>query len=263
MKEKNTNPNIDVLPLATMILEDYQRDLDLEWAKAIADNFSEDMVGPLVVHLNEDGQYAVLDGSHRRWAMMTLNHTDAFCLVLTGMTYEERAAYFRKQNKSRKQPTTYDDFKAGLKEKDPVCMAINSVAAKNDFTIGKNAGQLRSIQMLILICKTYGVMVLDSVLKLIGDTWRDEHLALRREFLGGVAEFVKRFGPADFVERMSNCDVRRIWRTYNELCTNAIVSTAASMRKAFCFSLVQHYNAGLRRNSPRFLRMEDYYENLA
>ena len=79
----------------------------------------------------------------------------------------------------------------------------------------------------------------------------------RREFLVGTAEFVHRYGAAQFAERMRFRNIAEIWQDYlAESSHSNRTSSDPAMRRAFCRVLVRHYNKGLSSNSKKRLVME-------
>ena len=253
---------VDYLPLDKMVLEGYQRKTKQEQVQDIVDEFNEARLNALIVHRLPGGKFALLDGAHRKNSLEKKGYTHALCIILNGMTYEQRADYFAEQNKNSRPLNQLEKFKAKNEAQDELSVAVNTIVSKNGFTTAKGPNKIRSLLVLKEICEAHGAFVLDGTLHLIRETWGDEKLALRREFLVGVSEFVRRYGKADFVARMRQYDIYSIWRKYKEL--YASNNGASAVRLSFCASLVQHYNRGIKRNSRRFLKMEDYYlENLA
>ena len=255
MKERVPYQEIDYLALKDLRMDHYQRNTNQQRVKDMAADFDENRVMVLLVSYR-DGQYFLIDGGHRRSTMLQLGYTHALCIVLRGLTYEREAYYFRMQDKNNQRPSHPEKFQAGIEEKDEQHVAINEIVRKYDFAIGRSKNSIQSIKELFNICEMYGVQTLDTVLQLIRETWDGATLALRRESLIGLAEFVHRFGRVEFVERMRQRDIYTIWRKFKELYANALGSTTAPARNAFCASLVHFYNKGLQRNSRRYLKME-------
>jgi len=253
---KSTQQVLEQIALAACVPTNYQRGTDDSQVKDIVNEFDEAKLGALTVSLR-DGNYHIIDGLHRSKAMKALGYTHALCVVLTGMTYEQEAEYFRKQNKNKRIISTFDDFKAGLESKDEVCIRIDEIVRANDFQIGKGGFfKIAAIRALFTIVEDYGYTVLDDTLCLIANTWNGIPKASQIECLLGIAEFVYRYGMVNFAERLRD-KFSAIWYEYCEaMRIRGSIGTATS-RKKFCRVLVEYYNKGLGSKSKKRLVWEE------
>jgi len=256
---KTTNQTIKMLPLGELVTGGYQRPTNTAQVDKIADSFDEARLGLPIVSERGD-RYHLLDGAHRVAALRKIGYTHAPCIVLTGLTYQDEADYFRTQDQNNRPLTKFNLFRAGLEAGDEMCVRIDEVCRANKYTVGmsgKNFNTIAAIFALSTICAVYGYDVLDTTLALIRDTWEGVSDATRREFLVGVAEFVHRFGTVKFAERMRFTNMAAIWQEYlAETYVGNRQSSDPTMRKAFCRVLVRHYNQGLKSNSKMRLVME-------
>ena len=259
MNAKYTNQTIQSLPVEELRLGGYQRPTNTAQVDKIAASFDEAKLGMIVVS-ERDGQYHLLDGAHRTAALRKLGYTHAMCIVLRGLTYADEADYFRSQNLNVRPLTKYNLFKAGLEAGDKVCVHIDEICRANGYMVSMSSrgfNNISAIYALTTICAVYGYSCLDATLKLIRATWEGVSNATRREFLVGIAEFVHRFGPADFAARMRYKNIAEIWQDYLAETSHSNRQTCdPAMRKAFCRVLVRHYNKGLASNSRKRLEME-------
>jgi len=259
MNAKYTNQTIQSLPVEELRLGGYQRPTNTAQVDKIAASFDEAKLGMIVVS-ERDGQYHLLDGAHRTAALRKLGYTHAMCIVLRGLTYGDEADYFRSQNLNVRPLTKYNLFKAGLEAGDKVCVHIDEICRANGYMVSMSSrgfNNISAIYALTTICAVYGYSCLDATLKLIRATWEGVSNATRREFLVGIAEFVHRFGPADFAARMRYKNIAEIWQDYLAETSHSNRQTCdPAMRKAFCRVLVRHYNKGLASNSRKRLEME-------
>jgi hypothetical protein len=259
MNDKATNQTIMMLPVGELLVGGYQRPTNTAQVDKIAANFDEAKLGLPIVS-ERDGKYHLLDGAHRTAALRKIGYTHAKCLVLTGLSYQDEADYFRTQNQNSRPLTKYNMFKAGLEAGEEMCVQIDAICRANGFVVGMSANRfhaIAAIYALTTICAVYGYEVLDSTLALIRDTWDGINNATRREFLVGVAEFVHRYGTVNFADRMRFRNLTAIWQDY--LAETSHANRQASdpaMRRAFCRVLVRHYNQGLKSNSKNRLSME-------
>jgi len=254
---KTTSQRLEQIALAECVPTNYQRATNDGQVADIVREFDEAKLGILTVSLR-DGSYHIVDGLHRSKALKALGYTHAPCIVLTGMTYEQEAAYFRKQNRNKRSIITFDDFKAGLEERDEECVKINGIVKANSFQIARSGGfsKIASIKTLVTIVRDYGYGVLDDTLCMIANTWNGIPKASQCDSLLGAAEFVSRYGMADFAERMKE-KFAVVFYDYTEAMRfRGSVGSAVSRRK-FCRALVIHYNRGLGSNSKKRLAWEE------
>ena len=260
-KPKTTNQSIKRVPLSEMVTDSgYQRTTNPKQVKNITNGFDESRIGILTVSYRE-GKFHLIDGMHRAHAMRNLGFTHAICDVLTGLTYEQEAEKFALQNDNKRPLRPIDIYKSGLEAKDHIAVGINEIVKGNGFHVGasgrKNYYRITAIKTLYTIAMEYGFCILDDTLCLIASTWPGLTKATQGESLMGVAEFVYRYGMADFTERMrEKCMV--VWYHYDEemRIRNAAVASMPP-HKLFCRILVEQYNAGLGSKSKRRLVWED------
>jgi len=254
---KVPNQRIQLIALDECVPANYQRATSIQQVEKIISEFDEARLGILTVSLR-DGRFHIVDGLHRSLVLKTLGYTHAFGLVLTGMTYEQEAAYFRRQNENRRNILTFDDFKAGLEEKDERCLKVDQIVRANEFQIGRGNSffQIASIQALFTIIRDFGYKVLDDTLCLLANTWSGIPQATRCESLLGVAEFVSRYGMAEFAERLK-AGFAAVYYDYTEAMRMQGSIGSSTSRKKYCRALVTHYNKGLRSNSKKYLIWEE------
>lgn len=258
LNTKTANIRIENLAVADLIPSDYQRKTDPTQVSNIVKKFDEAKLGTLTVS-QRDGKYYLIDGAHRSKVLRQLGYTHALCVVLTGLTYEQEAEYFRLQNEDKRQLTAFDTFNAGLQAANPLCVRINEIVKTNGFQIGKNNKdfyKLSSIHTLTSIVNNFGYKVLDDTLCLIANTWQGIPRASHSQSLNGVAEFVNRYGMAEFSERMRE-KFAVVWYDYTEAMRMRGAIGSIVSRKKFCKILVEHYNKGLNSLSKKRLVWEE------
>jgi hypothetical protein len=257
---KTTNQKTEYIALSDLYMDGYQRPTSTKQVNDICANFDESKLGFLTVS-HRDRKYYILDGAHRATVMRKLGYTHASCLVLEGLSYEEEAEYFLTQNENRRRLSQYDLFNAGLQAKEEICVKIAEVLEKNGFSVGnrvKNFNEIKAIFALKTVASVYGFETLDTVLRLIRRTWDGVNIATNREFLVGIAEFVKYFGERDFINRLKDKPVFAMWQEYLRISGQYAnrASDAPDIRKMFCRVLVDFYNRGLTRRSRNYLNYE-------
>jgi len=253
MEKKTPNQQFAYIPLAKIEPSDYQRTTNPSQVKNIVNNFDEAKLGTLTVS-SRDGKISIIDGSHRLSALRALNYSRALCEILTGLTIEEEADYFRRQGEGKRALKPVDLFRAGIIAGDEKCIRINEIIKANSFQIGfsnKDFYQISAIHTLFAIVEEYGFETLDRTLFLIASTWAGIPKASCGDSLLGVAEFIHRYGMVNFDKRLSS-SFHAIWYEYKE----ASARYSSKAREIFCRILVDYYNKGLGRNSRKRLKWE-------
>jgi hypothetical protein len=255
--DKSTNQRIWQVALADMEPESgYQRATNPAQVENIVKKFDESKLGILTVS-ERGGKYHIIDGAHRSKALRKLGYTHASCVVLSCLSFEQEAEYFRNQNQNRRLIKPIEFFRAGLMSGDAHCVNIHRIVRSNGFNIGAGSNDfyiLAAVHALFTIADEYGYAALDSTLRLIASTWNGIRRATQAESLLGIAEFIHRYGIADFEKRMKD-KFSTVFYDYTESSRARSVSIAA--RHRFCRVLVAHYNRGLAWNSKKRLLWED------
>ena len=107
--------------------------------REIVSKFNPNGLGVLTVSHRGDGVYSLVDGQRRVAALkvMGMELYSCECKVYEGMTLPEEAAMFRVLNATR-IPGKFDDFRVGLTENDPECLAISAIAGECGFRVTKH-----------------------------------------------------------------------------------------------------------------------------
>jgi hypothetical protein len=121
-ENKTMQQRIEVLALNQVDAAPYQRQTNGAQVQRIVNNFNEAKLGMPVVSAR-DGQYFIVDGTHRVAALRRLGFESAMFIVLQGLTYQQEADYFRRQNENTRGLTLYTRFKAGLESGDETGVA--------------------------------------------------------------------------------------------------------------------------------------------
>ena len=258
-KSKVTKQNIRRIALADTIAQSgYQRPTNFAQVKKITEDFNEMQLGIITVS-HRSGVYHLVDGAHRSHAMRNRGYTHVIAIVFEGLSYEEEAEIYGRQNEGKRMLKPIDLFKSGLEANDEVAVTINDIVDTNGFQIGSggknNYYRITAIMALYSITGQYGYDILDDTLCLIASTWIDITKATRAAVLLGVAEFVYRYGMVDFADRLRD-KFLVVWYEYEEEMRNRNSVKVISPRKCFCRLLVEQYNMGLASRSKQRLVWE-------
>ena len=267
---KEVEQRIECVPLERIVTAQYQRILNMKNVACIVKNFDPAKLGVLVVSHREDGTYAVLDGQHRLTALRRLGYDAANCIVLEGMTIQQEADYFRRQNENKQSLRINDTFNASLWAEDAESLRIKELMDKYGFRHGKS-GQLMcicAIGALQRILRRFGDRTLELTLACIAATWPHDSTILRGEMLAGLGEFWRRYGEkltvAQFEARMRKhlpMEMYQEARRRTQGKTTPATAFNKTIRFTMCAVYVSAYNKQLRTNSPNRLELEWDHED--
>lgn len=155
----------------------YQRELDTTRARTMATGWDRRLAG--ILELSDRGEhthprFAVLDGQHRWAAAQKLDPPPPLVAnVHSGLTVAEEAILFDKLNRQRRQPTTWDHWKARRAAGDPDVALIEQIAAKHGLTVetAPKDAHLRCTSTVEKLLKLGGGALVDDTLGLIVDIW--------------------------------------------------------------------------------------------
>ena len=262
---KEVEQHIACLPLERIVTEQYQRVLNMKNVAGIVKNFDPAKLGVLVVSHRADGTYAVLDGQHRLTALRQLGYDATNCIVLEGMTIQQEADYFRRQNENKQSLRINDTFNASLWAEDAESLRIKALMDKYGFRHGKS-GQpmcICAIGALQRILRRFGDRTLELTLACIAATWPHDSTILRGEMLAGLGEFWRRYGEqltvAQFEARMRKHLPLEMYQEARRRTQGKIMPSTAfnkTIRFTMCAVYVSAYNKQLRTNSPNRLELE-------
>ncbi len=182
------------LPIGALEIDPtYQRDLDLNWAKNIAENFNPQLLEVLQVSYRE-GHYYVFDGQHTLKALeMKFGDTDypVSCKVYHGLTKQEEAQLFCDFNWLKKKISPIAMMKAQAVSGNELttnflqCTKdagfIMNPARKVRCRYGINAAKKAESCFLALGPHTYSRMLL-----FIKETWQGEKWSTSQDMLSGM-----------------------------------------------------------------------------
>jgi hypothetical protein len=257
---KTAHQTTELIALNKIVPAGYQRGTKAAQVKKIIAKFNEAKLDALVVSLQSDGTYHIIDGAHRAEALRQMGHSHASARILTGLTYEQEAELFASQDEDTRRLSTLDLYKSGIIAQRDDCLHIEKILRDNGFQIGKgrDGKSISAVLTLQSILEEYGDKVLDETLCLIANTWSGLPKVTTRDYLMGIAEFVKRYGMRDFSERLKE-RYAVVCYEYAEVVRRRalLVNTPATIRRNFCRVLVEQYNKGLRSNQKAYLKWED------
>lgn len=116
----------------------YQRSLDENRVKQIADNLDLSRIGTIELARRRDGSLWVVDGQHRLMALILAGKKDMVlsCKIHIGVTIEQEAMLFVGLNRGRRGPPAYNLYKAELCGKQEEVLEIENIVNKLSLKIG-------------------------------------------------------------------------------------------------------------------------------
>lgn len=182
------NKLIAEVPISLMRIDDSYQRLVQNNIKKLMRNWNDEECQSLLVSYR-DGYFYIMDGQHRFMVANVKNITHLVCEVYTGLTREEEAERFAKQNDNITRLTTYDTFKANLVYKEPTDIAIKKVCDKYNVTVRKSnkSKNLQSVSHARKIVRDGGAGALEWIFGVISDAnWEDFKQAYGSDMLDSL-----------------------------------------------------------------------------
>lgn len=169
------NKLIAEVPISLMRIDDSYQRLVQNNIKKLMRNWNDEECQALLVSYR-DGYFYIMDGQHRYVVANVKNISHLVCEIYTGLTREEEAKRFAKQNDNITRLTTYDTFKANLVFKEEIDTSIKKICDKYNVSVEKSnrAKTLKSVSSARNIVKNNGENALEWILSVIADAnWED------------------------------------------------------------------------------------------
>lgn len=195
------NKRIASVPVVLMRLDkSYQRETNNENIQKLIRDWDDNRCDFLLVSFR-DNKFYVVDGQHRYTAAKFKGIKELPCIILTGLTKEQEARIYSRQNENVKKLTIYDVFKANIVNGDTsipeikIDMEINEVCKKYGIRIcNKNRylkkNTLRSLSAARGIVKTYGAESFEWILETVNRTnWKTCPEVTSKQILDMIKNF--------------------------------------------------------------------------
>lgn len=230
----------------------YQRELEPRKVARIVNDFDPDAFGSLVISLREDGTKAVIDGSHRRAAVIEMGWNDQKvpANIHRGLSVEDEARIFSILNSNRTKPKVVDLFRANVAAGQPMAVAINQVFVKHGLvpTQQVKGDGIRAIGTCQRIFQGGSLELLDRVLDTVIKAYGSRHSNnFDSDFLTPLAAII---------QDNPEVDLPRLRKTVNGLGeAKAIVARGRSVSSVsgtrtlneIANFIIRKYNVGLRK----------------
>lgn len=174
-----------------------QRDLDTRRVRLMAGDLRLEAIGIICVSKRVDGTSVVIDGGHRRAALIEAGEgeTPINAEVYTGLDLADEAALFRYRNNTQKVGFL-DRFRVRLIEGEENAVAVESLAKKHGWAVVPNANSNDPILLSVKKLEQLHLLdedVADLTLEVITRAWGYHYDAVDYRILDGLFRFLKRY----------------------------------------------------------------------
>lgn len=207
MPTRRNNPEIRYLPAGSLVIDPkVQRELNPAWARTIASEFDDAHLGTFHVSRRTDGTCVLMDGQHRREALLLLGqpHRKVECKVYLGLSLQEEAETFRALN--HKLNMRYiDDFFVRVTQREPVATAIVWACKQEGWTASRSPAEgriaaMKSLEAVYAGNRKFGQEPdtgrVQAVLHLVTRAWGHCREAVDGSILHGLGMAIMRYGNA-------------------------------------------------------------------
>lgn len=155
-----------------------QRSYSDQFARHLASNWTDAKAGVFKVSLRRDGSMYVIDGQHRRGALLHRDQGDSEvpALVYEGLTLRDEAEMFIADNNENRKPNALDVHRllvvAGEEEATVIQRVLDDHGLSLSF--GGNARSISAIGSLRWLYRVGGENLLDATLRVIENAWGSE-----------------------------------------------------------------------------------------
>jgi hypothetical protein len=172
-----------------------QRGLTQSKVEKIKEGFDPDAIGVLAVTMpNGKGVYHVIDGQHRRQAVLELwgDSQRVPCTILPGRTEKEAAHIWSLMNGDRTMPTAIDKFRVAVTAGYADEVAVNNIIRDFGYKIsgGFEDGYLSAVAACLAIYRKRGPEALSWTLDTIQQTWGKSRDGVHAATLRGYADLL-------------------------------------------------------------------------
>lgn len=221
-----------IAPADCFVDQSYQRVLDVARARCITSGWDRRLVG--LIEVSDRGpeaspRYAVIDGQHR-WAAARFlaDPPQLVANVHEGLTIAQEAELFDKLNRQRRQPTTWDHWKARRSAGDLMVAAIERVVREVGLGVTENTTSDLGISCTSTLERVAssagGLELLHQTLDVITAAWPGRRSGVDAPMVLGVAIVLDNFD-----DRVNK---QRLVQTLTEMPPKRIKLAASTLRDA-------------------------------
>ena len=192
----------------------YQRPTEPERVREIVSQFDPALVNLVKVSVR-DGHYYVFDGGHTLAALRKINNNKRFpvlCRIYYGLTYEEEAILFAKQQGNSKKVGIPYKLRALEAAGDLETVDFLKRTRRSGFEITPGTrtvrdGNITAVKRAYDAYRQLGPERYERMMRLVKETWNGESWSVGQSMLGGLSEFYKAYGnelrESRFISKLS------------------------------------------------------------
>lgn len=172
-------PDVQWLRVGDLRVDTYtQRSYSPTFAKDMSRRWDDSKLGLFKVSYRKDGGYYVIDGQHRRGALLLLDQMDKQvpALVYSGLTLRDEASMFVADNNDNRRPNPLDVHRLLVVAEEPEAVAIQKILDEHRLTLayGGNARSISAISALRWLYQTGGEKLTELTLRTVEEAWGDD-----------------------------------------------------------------------------------------
>lgn len=189
-----------MLPLSSLNLGKYQKDLNIERVKRIVEKFDIHRMRPIEVSLR-DGEYWVFDGQHRANAYYLMGLTEIPAVIHYGLTYQDEAYLFARQQEDVGSVNTNHKWNALVEAKDPETMEIIKLCKDWGFVVlqhNNKGNNIKCVKTLQDLYREFGPEKVGTILMCIKNAWMYMDHSTDVAIVAGIARLVRTYPQFDF-----------------------------------------------------------------
>ncbi|MDQ0151659.1 hypothetical protein J2S20_000339 [Moryella indoligenes] len=251
--------HFELIPIKNLLSnQEYQRNLSIQHAKRVAENFDIYQINPVKVS-RRDGVNYIFNGQHTVEIVALISgsrETPVWCMIYDDLEYEHEADIFANQMKYVKALLPYEIFMANIEAGNDEELNIKALVEDLGMTITPSAAPngICAVTTLEKIYDRYGFNALHRVLRLVIGTWEGAPNSTSANMLNGVAKLIDAYGDSlkddVFKEKLSRVSVKEISRDAKERRAGAL---------GYAEVLLMQYNM---RRTNKLLQWERLYKTI-
>ena len=226
----------------------YQRPTEPERVRSIVSQFDPALVNLLKVSAR-NGHYYVFDGGHTLAALRAVNGQKDFpvlCKIYYGLTYEEEAILFAKQQGNAKRVGIPYKLRALEAAGDLEAVDFLERTRRSGFEITPGTrtvrdGSITAVKRAYDAYRQLGPDHYEKMMRLVKETWNGEAWSVGQSMLGGISEFYRTYGNTirenRFISKLAGVSRNAIDR-------EASVYYGVSATVAHALAIGKFYNRG-------------------
>lgn len=230
----------------------FQRPLNQRRVRQIAAEFDPYAVGMMYVSERIDGTRIILDGQHRKEALVKMGWGDqlAPCYVYRNLELEDEARIFRIMNENRTRPTAIDLFRTKLVERDATAMDIARILSAHGLRVnpGSDRGNFRAINAAMRVYTDGGRDTFQQVISVINRAWPtyEDPWATSSDVISGLGMVLAEYETEINLDRMNTALSKELPSNMVAKAKAIRVTFSGSQATCMAMAIVATYNRGMR-----------------